>query len=457
MAENGVKIESRRKFHFWYIPIIILILIITSFIYSRFICKSEIQKKLEAIKAEGYPVTLKELNEWYSIPDGVENAADYFADAFTDAFTYYKKWNDEDLEQLPVVGKAKLPGRTEPLTEETKRIISEYLADNSKALELLHKAASIKHCRYPINFNQGFATLLPDLPEIRHGGRILQIEAIVYAENNEPENAIESVNAIFGLAGSLKNEPILVSYLVHMAVKTIGVSAIERILNRVSLTDEQLVHLSEILSNAYNQSGLSRAIAGERCFGIDLLRYPDTRKYQSIGGDFGPSDVLITLYSVAGLSDKDLNLYLDFLTGYIEAAKLPEHKRCKAAELISKKTKQIPKIQVLLRTLNPAFGRIMIRDILSIAQMRMAEVAVAIERYRLSHDKLPESLVELVPDYLESVPKDPFDGNDLRYEKLSKGFAVYSVNEDDFDDGGRERPKDKKDASNYDITFIVER
>ncbi|MHC4637798.1 MAG: hypothetical protein ACYTBP_13190 [Planctomycetota bacterium] len=454
MAENGVKIENQRKFHFWYIPAVILVLLISSFIYLRYVRKSEIREKLEVIKAEGYPVTLQELNDWYSIPDNVENAADYF----TDAFSYYIKWDNESLEQLPVVGKAELPGRTEPLTEETKRIISEYLADNSKALELLHKGASIKHCRYPINFNQGFAILLPDLREIRHGCKILQIEAIVYAENNEAENAIESVNAIFGLAGSLKNEPILVSYLVHRAVKTTGVSAIERILNRVSLTDEQLVYISEILSNAYNPSGLSRAMAGERCFVIDLLRYFDTQKYPSISGGLGYSDVFIALYRAAGLSDKDLNLYLDLLTGYIEAAKLPWHKRCKAVELISKNTEQIPKIQVFLRKLNPVlFDDIITRDIRRIAQMHTAEVAVAIERYRLSHDKLPESLTELVPDYFESVPKDPFDGKVLRYEKLSKGFVVYSVNEDGFDDGGRERPKDKNDDSNYDITFIVER
>ena len=39
------------------------------------------QAALNAIRADGYPVTLEELNAWYAIPEG-ENAADTYALAF---------------------------------------------------------------------------------------------------------------------------------------------------------------------------------------------------------------------------------------------------------------------------------------------------------------------------------------------------------------------------------------
>ena len=70
------------------------------------------------------------------------------------------------------------------------------------------------------------------------------------------------------------------------------------------------------------------------------------------------------------------------------------------------------------------------------------KAALAVQRYRLAADTLPDKLADLVPAYLEAVPKDPFDGNDLRYKKLEPGFVVYSVGEDLSDDGGKERLPD---------------
>jgi hypothetical protein len=68
--------------------------------------------------------------------------------------------------------------------------------------------------------------------------------------------------------------------------------------------------------------------------------------------------------------------------------------------------------------------------------------------------------MDLVPTYLDAVPKDPFDGSELRYKKLETGFTVYSVGEDKRDDGGKERQprgKRKKAPYSWDISFIVER
>ena len=98
-------------------------------------------------------------------------------------------------------------------------------------------------------------------------------------------------------------------------------------------------------------------------------------------------------------------------------------------------------------------------DLGATAQMRVALVGLAIERYRLAVGKLPDLLGELVPGYLDSLPRDPFDGAELRYKRLGKGYVVYSIGQDGSDDGGREHPRgERKDPDeNWDVTFIVER
>jgi hypothetical protein len=49
-------------------------------------------------------------------------------------------------------------------------------------------------------------------------------------------------------------------------------------------------------------------------------------------------------------------------------------------------------------------------------RVRLAVVALAAERYRLAHKRWPNSLDDLVPDYLSKVPADPFADEPLHCE-----------------------------------------
>jgi hypothetical protein len=107
----------------------------------------------------------------------------------------------------------------------------------------------------------------------------------------------------------------------------------------------------------------------------------------------------------------------------------------------------------------PALGHAILKEANGLAQVRLAQTALAVESFRLAQGKLPEKLDELVPQFLSTVPSDPFDGQSLRYHRLAKGYVIYSVGSDGHDDGGREKPADWKssDKTTYDITFTVER
>ena len=61
-------------------------------------------------------------------------------------------------------------------------------------------------------------------------------------------------------------------------------------------------------------------------------------------------------------------------------------------------------------------------------------VLVALRAYRTEKGDLPRLLDELVPTYMEAVPRDAFDGAPLRYDRSKK--VVYSVGENLTDDGG---------------------
>jgi hypothetical protein len=451
MNEKEAAQGKHFRIRFSHALIILLLACIGLYVYYRLNQKSEFQARIDAIRAADYPVTCAELDKWYSIPENVENAA-Y---TITDAFSYYKQWYKEKAESLPVVGPAKLPARTEPLPEEMKTLIAQYIADNNEALKLLHAGAAIQHSRYPTDLNAGFETFLPNLSEIRRGVFLLELEAILHAENGDSESAVRAAKSCFGIARSLAREPLTVSQLVRAACQSLAVTTVEYCINRVELTDEQLVELIESVDNAERICDISCAFVGERCMGISFFKAPGSVNPDLIDGlPFRP---VLELYKVVGLAEADAIIYLDLMEGYIKSAQLPLNKRLEAVKAIDARLQSTSQAHILLHVMMPALSRITAIDMRNIAKLRAARAALAIERYRVAAGKLPDALAELVPAYLDTVPADPFDGKEIRYKKLETGFVVYSIGEDLSDDGGKEMEQRTKESPNWDVTFIVER
>ncbi|MHC4543800.1 MAG: hypothetical protein ACYTDW_14190 [Planctomycetota bacterium] len=459
MAEEESAQEPRRKRKVLQTLVILLVIIIASFAVFRLVLKSKLHARLDAIRADGYPATCAELDAWYTIPESAENAAD----TFIDSFSHYNKWEEKEKRKLlPIVGEAELPLRTEPLAEETKALITQYLADNQQALELLYKGAAIEQSRYPVDLSKGFEALMPDLSNIRVGAFLLKLEAVVHAENEKPQMVTNSIKSMLGLAGSLSKEPILVSQLVRIACQALAVSAIEHTVNRTEFTDEQLIDLSQTLVNAEDPSAMTRAFAGERCAGASIFKMAASKIPPMLSIASKRPHLLgaltIILYRFAGLADMDAIIYLDLMSDYVKAIQLPPQQRQEAADAVDTKFDETSRIHVLLHVIMPALSRCTSIDLRTAAQLRTAQAGLAIERYRLAAGKLPDSLTELMPTYLDAVPKDPFDGKELRYKKLETGFVIYSIGEDGNDDGGKEKPRKRtRPPAPWDVTFIVQR
>ena len=91
------------------------------------------------------------------------------------------------------------------------------------------------------------------------------------------------------------------------------------------------------------------------------------------------------------------------------------------------------------------------------ARLRCTATSLAVERYRKAHDgQYPDSLAALVPDFMASVPLDPFDGKPLRYLKQPVGYRIYSLGPDRDDDQGR-GPGNVRPNEDYDISVTIER
>jgi len=75
------------------------------------------------------------------------------------------------------------------------------------------------------------------------------------------------------------------------------------------------------------------------------------------------------------------------------------------------------------------------------AARQLTVTAIALKRFQLRQGNYPQDLNALVPEFLSSVPRDPVDGQPLRYRVNPDGtFLLYSVGEDGQDNGGDPSP-----------------
>jgi len=70
------------------------------------------------------------------------------------------------------------------------------------------------------------------------------------------------------------------------------------------------------------------------------------------------------------------------------------------------------------------------------ARVRLVDCAYAIAEYRAVRGEYPPSLDALLPEFIEAIPLDPFAGESLSYRRVDNQFVLYSVGENEFDDGG---------------------
>lgn len=455
MNDRRTPPRKRRRIKFSYVLIALLLAGVAAFAIFRINTRFKLKARIEAIYAAGYPVTCDELDQWYKIPPDAENAAP----VIEEGIAFLHEWKGDRAKSLPLVGKAELPGRTEPLPAEMKSVIAQYIADNNEALEFFHEAAEIEFCRYPIDLTAGWNALAPYLSEMRKAVRLLELEAVLHAENGDGQSAIRSAISGFGIVRSLAREPLTISQLVRASCQNSAISAVEQVVNRTDLTDDQLLELIECVRESERISDISRAFVGERCSGLSIFRMPEAVGPSALGGSGPLYRAVMALYNGVGLAEAEAVIYLDLMDGYMKAIQLPLHERREAAKAVEARLQATSKAHVLLHEIMPALARVTTIEMRSTACLRAAEVGLAIQRYRLAAGALPGQLADLVPAYLETVPKDPFDGNDLRYKKLDAGFVVYSVGEDLSDDGGKEKPRKTRGQTlpNWDVTFIVER
>jgi len=256
------------------VVLVALLLLALAFTGWRVTLRVLINRELTAIRAQGYPVTTKELNTWYVEPIGSNHASKY-QDAIGSCVWTGERYNQLSAgrlllssvrESIPLpphhstsqvqLNTVEIPVGGDPLTPEMTRSIKEILEENRVALVQVREAVASTECRFPIDLTNGYDTPLPHLTGLRRLARLLQLETILLAENGNGVQATESVQAIIRLACAIQNEPTSISRLVEIDCRQVAIRSLRRILNRTSLRADQLEALDYTLARDSGEKAL---------------------------------------------------------------------------------------------------------------------------------------------------------------------------------------------------------
>jgi hypothetical protein len=422
---------------------------------------AEIQKRLDAIRAAGEPLTAEDLAKLYPDPPPEQDAALLLAPAVA-AFR-----EPDDSSDMPFFGDGELPHGSQALTEKMRTNFEAALNDNQAALNAIpwDKVTNAW-------FGSGFALGLTNRPEYhlyraRVLGKMLCLEAVVEAESGNGSKATESLIRSLAFFRMFRSENELY-HSIRRFEENYCCLALERVLNRVEIPADDLATLERLLSDDH-PDGFREALLVTRCrdiYDLTMLRTDPSSVldgFDYYGSSLAKKQIYEAYLRMSGrfYSDADFTNLLDLRVAQLSALKLPPKERFAELDRISKQIAGEHRRRTLgwneQRDVVYVHGLLRM-DAEVIAKLQVTRVALEIERWRLAHGgRAPDSLADLTPGFAPSIPLDPFDNNPLRYKKLPQGFLIYSIGADFTDDGGMAKPADYTDTNHYDIPFSVER
>jgi len=323
------------------------------------------------------------------------------------------------------------------------------LSGFNPALEELRQASLRPYARMPLNYETDFecaGQLLPCLANEKRWAQFLNVRILAELEAGQSEPALEDIKLLLRLIDSLRNQPFLISHLVRIAMQAIALQSTYEGLAQHRWNEAQLAELEAALAEKDFLADFKSAMRGERSCAIDTFETQRlTREMRSDIGENGNYQVVtnsLRWMPSAYFYQNELAFAQMYEQYVLPLANLTNRTvsvgAYHTAEADSKAhMKHYSPYTVQALMLFPSVSKSVERFARIQADVDLARVACALERYRLAHGNYPESLGALAPQFIEKVAHDLINGQPLHYRQTEGGkFVLYSVGWNEKDDGG---------------------
>jgi len=420
---------------------VVVVLGILAWAIIDYAATRKLRKELDRVVAAGEPLTFKQMRESAGVPEPSGSAGRYYSAAL-------ELLADESVTELLDELNRQASMQGPKLDAALSGRIEEVLRANEEALRLADSASALPMGGLDSGLEFGMRAYTDRIVRIRVLSKLLSLRSRYLAVTGRGDEAGQSVVAALKVAGSLDQLPVLLVYLVRLALISTACSDIQFTLERSEPSPSVSAEWEKLLRECERGLNLGKVVSAERILTLAMMARmmpKDMRAFLTEGNADLAVDVQwpaspVLRYAVA--------LYLRNMSRIADAVKQPWPDVWESVRQIEQE-----KPGFMQSALMPPMTRVVGPTGAGVAKCRCARIALMIESYRREKGNLPQSLQELVPQFGQEIPADPFTGRDLLYRVQPGGFVVYSVFEDGRDDGGEIQKKENSREKDCGLGF----
>jgi hypothetical protein len=312
------------------------------------------------------------------------------------------------------------------------------LASNREALVAWDAAVKLPDLQVPEVSTAG--DLPPYLADWKKLALLAQVRQNMLLHEGHDQEAFDQMVDEIQLGRRMQNgHGVLIVYLVGSAVNNLGLAQMQRWAGQAHLTPDQLKDYARRIDWPADEAGSAYANSIRVEYQMMVGTLDGMRR-----GTLTNSDIAVpTLHSWPAwpLFSYGQTRAM-FAAGALRLVKAAPHPYGEARidevesrpGLLSIVFSGNPIGQILYYMMMPGLAVSLEKKSTEDVQLQATRTILALRAYELAHGQLPVDLPALVPEFLDQVPLDDFNGKPLRYSPDKK--IVYSVGKNLKDDGG---------------------
>ncbi len=323
------------------------------------------------------------------------------------------------------------------MSEAMRDKINEILIRNQRTFPLIKEAAQKSCFKHNREWNK-----LPEMMEMPNAIQLITalrlygLDSVLKAENGMVEEAIEQCLSGIRLSRKFLDEPFLFSSLVSIALMRQQLVFLKKVITIKDMETDTLTKIMKELDVAPWRDGFARSFAKERALSFDVgIRIIENSEFSDyIDGNWIDR---VEYWILRPAIKTEIINQLHFWEKMVPAAQLPYYQTDEIRKEVEEKSRKLPWHAKLTRSLLPNLTTAMFKEANLEANLLAAQVGIACKVYKNERGNYPEKISDLVPDYLDKEPLDPFNGKPFVYQREDSGFIVYSIGSNRKDDEGR--------------------
>jgi hypothetical protein len=293
----------------------------------------------------------------------------------------------------------------------------------------------------------------------RAAARLNELRALVALRDVDTEEFVESFKDSMTIAELVEHDASDTSMMLAHAIRSLACQTVRHAVVRGTLTLGMRSEIQKLLKKP-DEAVWKHGMNGVRLILLDVVHFAFENEewFRKVMVKTEDDEVMFMILKQQDVTREETLARVDDVLEVLLRAGTADPTRARSCiEEAYEKIAQLDdfrgegKLFPTYRIFRPNFKRLLRAELRARTNSEGLRTMLAIESFREEQGKLPETLIELVPKHLDSIPKDWYTHavQELRYKRidpaddaLGRSYLLYSTGLDGVDDTGNEHDDD---------------